>query len=105
MSSEQIEINIPSSEEHRKDIFKAIEQMSDAMTRMKAEGEYIKETKKFIKETYEIDPKWISKTLKDFHDDKFDKTVKEFEEYEAFYETIVNMKNNATEENPPAFDD
>jgi len=103
--SDQIEINIPSSEEQRKEIFVAIEQMSNSLTRMKGESDYIKETKKFIKDSYDIDPKWISKTLKDFHEDKFDKTVKEFEEYEAFYETIVNMKNNSEEENSPAFDD
>jgi Ni,Fe-hydrogenase I large subunit len=103
--SDQIEINIPSSEEHRKEIFAAIEQMSNSLTRMKGESDYIKETKKFIKETYEIDPKWISKTLKDFHEDKFDKTVKEFEEYEAFYETIVKMKNNSEEKTFEEFDD
>jgi hypothetical protein len=72
--------------------------MSNAMTRMEGEKEYIKETIKFIKETYDIDAKWINKTLKDFHKDKFDASVKEFEEYEAFYESIVNMKNNSTTE-------
>lgn len=95
--SEQIEIVIPSSEEHRKDIFNQIKAMSNAMTRKESEDEFIKETKKFIKETYDIDTKWINKALKDYHKDKFDSTVKEFEEYEAFYESIVNMKNNATQ--------
>jgi len=93
--SKQIEIIIPSSEEHRKDILNQIKQMSDALTRMDSEKEFIKDTVKFVKETYDIDPKWINKTLKDFHKNKFDETVKEFEEYEAFYETIVNMKNNS----------
>lgn len=95
--TEQIEIPIPSSEEHRKDILKAIQQMSNAMTRKEAEDEYIKQTLKFIKETYDIDTKWINKTLKDYHKDKFDASVKEFEEYNAFYETVVKMKNNAVE--------
>jgi len=94
--SDQIEIVIPSSEEHRKDILSAIKEMSNSLSRMDAEKEYIKATKKFIKETYDIDPKWIAKTLNDYHKDKFDASVKEFEEYEAFYETIVNMKNDAT---------
>ncbi|MDX1532675.1 MAG: hypothetical protein R3230_00555 [Nitrosopumilaceae archaeon] len=94
--TEQIEIVIPSSEEHRKDIFQKIQEMSNAESRIESEKEFIKETKKWIKETYDIEPKWISKALKDYHKNKFDETVHEFEEYEAFYESIVNMKNNAT---------
>lgn len=93
--TEHLEIPVPSSEEHRKDIFRAIQQMSNAMTRKEGEDAFIKETKKFIKETYDIDTKWINKVLKDYHKDKFDATVKEFEEYEAFYESIVNMKNTS----------
>lgn len=94
--TDQIEIPVPSSEEHRKDIFEKIKQMSNAMTRMEGEKEFIKETKKLIKENYDIDTKWINMTLKDYHEDKFDESVKAFEEYEGFYESIVNMKNNAT---------
>lgn len=95
-TTEQIEIVIPSSEEHRKEILNAIKEMSNAMTRMDGEKDFIKETKKFIKETYDIDSKWLNKALKDYHEDRFEQTQKEYEEYEAFYETIVNMKNNAT---------
>lgn len=94
--SEQIEIPVPTSEEHRKEIFNALKEMSNAMTRIDAENDFIKDTKKAIKENFGIDTKWLTKALKDYHSDRFDVSVKEFEEYESFYESVVNMKNNST---------
>lgn len=93
--SEQIEINIPSSPEDRAKLFKGIKEMSNAKTRIEAEQSFIKETAKALSENFDLDKKWINKLVADYHKDTFDKSVKEFEEYEALYETVVKQTDRA----------
>lgn len=91
---EQVEIIVPSSPVDRKAIQDGIKEMSNSMSRIASEQEYITETLKSLKEKYGIDTKWLRKALTDFHKDQFDKTVKEADEYAEMFEIIMLKTHN-----------
>jgi len=93
-TTEQVEIIVPSSPADRKAIKDAIKEMSNSMSRITSEQEYITETLKSLKEKFGVDTKWLRKALNDFHKDQFDKTVKEADEYAEFFEMVMLKSHN-----------
>lgn len=95
MSDEYV---IPSSPADRVKVKQAVEQISNAMDRARGEGEFIKATKERIKAEIGIPSKVMKKLAKDYNDQQFKQRQKENEEYEALYETVMNMTSNSVPE-------
>lgn len=96
MSEEQY--IIPSSPADRLKVKQAVIQISNAMDRARGEKEFISETKKTIKEEIGIPPKVLGQMAKDYNEQQFEKRLRENEEYEALYETILKSTGNGAEE-------
>lgn len=88
--SDQVIIT-PSSPEDRKKIKGVVKAMSDAMTRIEGERDYIKEAKKALKEDFNLPMKEITTMLNDYHKQAFESRVQRFEEYTDFYESVMNV--------------
>jgi hypothetical protein len=70
----------------------AILEMSNALTRIEAEREFIKEAIDALSEEYELDKKIIRKTLKAYHKASFSQEEAEANDFFAFYTTVVETK-------------
>tara|TARA_B100000929_G_scaffold290599_1_gene284893 strand:- start:47838 stop:48149 length:312 start_codon:yes stop_codon:yes gene_type:complete len=88
----------PSSPEDRKKIKGVIEAMSNAMTRIEGEREYIKEAKKALKDDFNLPMKEITTMLNDFHKQEFDSRVQRFEEYTDLYESVMKSSEDNVDE-------
>ena len=98
-------IIVPSSPADRQKLKLALEQITDAMARMDAEKDHIKEVITMIKETFELDPKYIRKMAKTMYDRSFADLQKENEDFELLYESVVEGMNAAQGPAAPTADD
>jgi hypothetical protein len=74
----------------RKTIRDALQEISNSMTRIEAERDYIKESIKEITDKYPvISKKVFRKMIKVYHAQTFSQEVEEHEEFENLYETIT----------------
>jgi hypothetical protein len=66
-----------------------LKEVSNAMTRIEAERDFIKEAVKAASEEHEIDKKILRKMAVVYHKQNFDTVQGESEEFLTMYETIV----------------
>ena len=85
---------IPSNPEDQKKIRGALQEIADAMTRITAERELIKDIKDSLKEDFELPPKFITKMAKTYFSQNFDAVVTEADDFQTLYETICCTNND-----------
>jgi hypothetical protein len=74
----------------KKTIRDALQEISNAMTRIEGERDYIKESIKTITDRYPvISKKVFRKMIKVYHAQTYTQEVEEHEEFENLYETIT----------------
>lgn len=70
----------------------ALVEMSNALTRIEAEREFIKDAINALSDEYELDKKLIRKALKAFHKANFSQEEAEANDFFQFYTTVVETK-------------
>jgi|TARA_B110000908_G_scaffold172587_1_gene241050 archaellum component FlaC len=80
---------IPSSPEDIKRIKGCIEEISNAMTLMSAQRDFIKEAINLCAEDVEIDKKYLKKMATIYHKQNLNEVMGEVEDLEALYETVM----------------
>ncbi len=80
---------IPSSTEDKQRIKSCIQEISNAMTRMAAEREFIKEAIAECCDDVEIDKKYLKKMANIYHKQNLNEVVGEVEDVEALYAGIM----------------
>jgi regulator of replication initiation timing len=83
-------MNIPSSPADRKAIYDALKEISNSMTRIEGERDYIKEAINNTCENYNLNRKTFRRMAKVYHKQNFNREKEEHEEFETMYETITN---------------
>lgn len=68
-----------------------MQEISDSLTRIAAERDFIKEAMDDICTQFELDKKIYRKMVKVFHRASFNEEVAEHEQFEVMYETITNQ--------------
>lgn len=82
-------MSLPSDPEKRKAIKKVLQELSDSMTRIDGERDFIKETINAICEDMELSKKTFRRLARTYHKQNFSKEVAEHEEFETMYEQIT----------------
>lgn len=77
----------------RKAINQALQEISDSLTRIEGERDFIKEAIADTCEKFELDKKIFRKMVKVFHKSTFNEEVAEHEQFEVLYETITNQSS------------
>ena len=80
---------IPASDEDKKRIKGCIEEISNSMTRMAAEREFIKEAVASCCEDVDIDKKYLKKMATIYHKQNLNEVVGEVEDVEALYASVM----------------
>lgn len=84
-------MNFPSNQADRKAIFDCIKLVSESMTKIDSEREFIKEAIKDICDSKNISKKTFRRMAKVYYKQNFDKEVEEHEEFETLYENVTNF--------------
>ena len=84
-----------SSPVDRAKIKKMLGEISNSMTRMQAERDYIKEAIKEMSDEFQLPKRTLNRMAKVYHKQNFNEEVASHEEFEDLYETIVQEKTNA----------
>lgn len=77
-----------SSVEDRKKVAKAIQEISDSMTRIDAEKDLIKDIVQVTYENHEIDKKHLRKLATIYHKQNMSDVKNEYDEVETLYEEL-----------------
>jgi hypothetical protein len=80
---------IPSNPADRKAIFDCMKEISNSMTRMEGEREFVREAIKEICDKQELSKKTFRRMAKVYHKQNFSKEVEEHEEFETMYEQLT----------------
>lgn len=88
-------MNFPSNPADRKAIFDCIKLVSESMTKIDSEREFIKEAIKDICDSKNISKKTFRRMAKVYYKQNFDKEVEEHEEFETLYENVTNFTKMA----------
>lgn len=86
-------IVIPTSPADRQKIRDAMTEISKSMTRMEAERDLIKEAVKDVCTNYQLPNRAFRKLVSVFHKQNFNEETAAFEDFEALYETLANVKS------------
>lgn len=86
---------IPSNPEDRRKIKNALVEISDALTRISAERDLIKDIVVMLSEDYELPKKHVNKMARVYHKQSFDTEVAEQDDFQTLYETITGPQQNA----------
>lgn len=81
--------NIITNPESIKAINKALQEMSNSMTRIEAERDLMKDIIHSINEDHNVDKKQFRRMAKVYHKRNFTTEVQEHEEFETLYEAVV----------------
>jgi len=84
-------MNIPSNPADQKKIRDALQEISNSLTRIAAERDYIKEAIKDTCEQFELDKKLFRKMAKVYHKSTFSEEVAEHTQFEVMYQTITGQ--------------
>jgi hypothetical protein len=82
------ESTFPIVKEDIEEVKRAIREISDSMTRVAAERDLIKETKKRLKEKFGLKPKLLTRLAKTVFNDDFDVTEMEHDEFVEAYNKV-----------------
>lgn len=83
-------MSLPSDPKARENIKKCLQEISNSMTRIEGERDYIKEAIKDICEEYQLSKKTFRRLAKTYHKQNFSIEVAEHEEFENMYEELTN---------------
>lgn len=83
-----------SSPADRSKIKQMLGEISNSMTRMQAERDYIKEAIKEMSDQFQLPKRTLNKMARVYHKQNFNEEVASHEEFEDLYETIVQEKTN-----------
>jgi hypothetical protein len=75
--------------EQKKDLQKAVHEISNSMTRMEAERDLIREIVKDQSQTLQIPKKIVSKIAKTYHKQNLAQEVADHEEFVELYESVT----------------
>lgn len=84
-------MSVPSNPADRVAIQKAVREISDSMTRMEAERDFIKEATNNTCNAFELSKKTFNKMVRVYHQQNYTRIKEENEEFEEMYETITNQ--------------
>lgn len=76
-------------EQDKKDLRGVLQEISNSMTRMNGEKDYIKEAIAAASEKYQLNKKFLRKMAKVYHQNNFTDEVSDMEEFQKLYETII----------------
>lgn len=76
-------------EQDKKDVMGVLKELSNAMTRIEAERDYIKEAIADASEKYQLNKKMLRRMAKVYHKNNFVDEIAEVEEFQKLYESIV----------------
>ena len=82
-------MTIPSNPADRKAIHDCMKEISDSMTRIESERDFIKNAIGTICEEQNLSKKTFRKLVKVYHKQNFHQEVQSHEEFETLYETIT----------------
>jgi hypothetical protein len=77
----------------RKKIREALQEISNSMTRIEGERDYIKEAIKDVCDKFQISKKTFRRMAKVYHSQNFTQEVEEHEEFENLYESITSVRD------------
>lgn len=80
---------IPSSPEDRAKVQAAIREISNAMTRIEAERDYINESLAMLQEEFELPKKYMRKVAVTYHKQNLNKVKEEFSDIEDLYAAVA----------------
>lgn len=86
---------IPTSPADRKAIKDCLQEISNSMTRVEGEREFIRESIKEICEKHELSKKTFRRMAKVFHKQNYNVEQEQYEEFEQMYETITGTTTMA----------
>lgn len=76
-------------DQDKHDLRNILQEISNSMTRMNGEKDYIKESINAIAEKYQLNKKFLRKMVKVYHQNNFTDEVSDMEEFQKLYETIL----------------
>lgn len=84
-------------EQDRKKIYGALQEISDSMTRISAEKDFINETLKDLHDQYKstISKKSLTKLANVYHKQSFNEEVAAADEFETLYQTVTGPVENS----------
>lgn len=80
---------LPQNEKDRKTILDAMQEISNSMTRVEGEKDYIKETMNDLSKKFNIPKKHLAKFAKAHHKQNYNQTVSEQEDFEELVQVLV----------------
>ena len=84
-----------SSPADRQKIKKVLEEISNSMTRIDAEKDYIREAIAECSDEFKLSKRTLTKMARVYHKQNYSQEIANHEEFEDLYETIVEAKTNA----------
>lgn len=78
-----------SSPADRKKVKDALQEISNSMTRIEAEKDFIKDAVQNISENFKLSKKTVNKLARVYHKQSFGTETQEFQEFESLYEEVV----------------
>ena len=76
-------------EQDKNELRGVMQEISNSMTRIAAEKEFIKEAIQAASEKYQMNKKILRKMAKVYHQNNFTDEVSEMEEFQKLYETVI----------------
>lgn len=76
-------------EQDKKDVLNVLKELSNSMTRIEGERDYIKEAIADASEKFQLPKKQLRKMAKVYHKNNFADELTEMEEFQQLYESIV----------------
>jgi hypothetical protein len=73
----------------RKKVFDAITEISNSMTRISAERDFIKDAVASVSDKFQIPKKIVAKMARVYHKQSFNAESEQNEEFESLYEEVV----------------
>lgn len=85
----------------RKKIRDALQEISNSMTRIDAEKDFIKDAVADIADNFKLSKKTVNKLARVYHKQSFNVEVEQYQEFENLYEEVVELKSGAELDNNP----
>jgi hypothetical protein len=77
----------------RKKIRDALQEISNSMTRVDAERDFIKDAVTDISDNFKLSKKTVNKLARVYHKQNFNQEVEQYQEFENLYEEVVVLKS------------
>lgn len=80
---------VPSSQEDKKKIRQALQEISESLTRMEAERDLIKDILQTVEDNYKIKKKYTRRLAKVYHKQNFNQVQQDQQDLETLYESVT----------------